>query len=1230
MKKTVMAMVAALAAAPVFGRTDVFPQAFDACGWSLDCQFMDVMGSPYLLAHGMGRPVVDARATVALPAAGEYRVWVRSRNWAEGAPGRFAVIVDGATLPRTFGASQTEWAWEDGGVVSVAKKKVSIRLHDLTGFDGRCAGVVFARPDEPAPSGALSLDAADVAEKVSADFVVVGGGLPGCCAAVAAARSGVRTVLVQDRPVLGGNASSEVRVWSAGEGFAQPVVAELRGRFHNKEANSAMFDDTRRRIVEDEPGIDLRLCCRAFGVAKNDDGSIRSVKALDWRRNRVIEFEASLFLDSTGDGWVGFWAGADYRMGREAASEFGEAYAPEKADGDTLGASLMWTSALATDDIPFSAEWAEPGAQGRSAVNGEWNWEYGIHHDMIEDGEFIRDRLLKAIYGAFSLAKRNPDNSRRVLDFVPYVLGKRESRRLMGDWVFSFNDMTNHVEHADAIAKCSWSVDLHYDDPAKMGADYLTYCEQPHFGRTYVPFRSIYSRNVPNLMMAGRCFSATHVGLGSPRVINTLSQMGVAAGYAASICRREGIRPRELFKMGLVREIQRKMGGDWPGNPDPAHATWCIVDDESEGVVFGEGWSSQWNCNGEQEGDKTHYCYHPETAEEATYPLPVPAKGVYRIYAKTPFVPWPREKMHGQIAYRVETCDGSRLVLFDHYLQQGRWREIGVFPLRPGATLIISPKESKAAGTLFADGIAIEPIRVVDVEIASAPHVAIGVNQMGWRPDSPKWCRVENPPREDFVLQTIGTDVTWRTMHRGRWTPSVNSNGVFFADITEAAAKPGDYRVLCGDERENRGGIRGGLPKDFKGVASFHFPVRAGAYDNLERMLVGYCTWQRCGHPKGWAGLCHQDPAPVKDKDGHTIRTIEIRCGYHQSADLRCWHDGISMSMYSLLRYAERGTPKWDVDGDIDGDIRWGCDYFLKVISPEGYLYHCQFVPIGWGPRDYYSRPESLGAHANVIMLFARGSRYFAQKDSAYAATLLSAAKRLFRTIEENPFFETPPRDFVRNLPPGSQPEGWYKNQYRTSVVCLAERSGAALELYRATKERGYADKARALGLTLCERLGPDGNHESFKGCSYCHLISGFAMPTELYCEFGDDAFKACAMRIADRFMSDLVAADYGAQPPQLASVWALLRSRILAMDAKVFSRPDMRVVAQRVFDWILGANAMNVSYVEGAGQNHWQRPVFGQFFPSTPQIPGGALHVWGGENDMPSTALALWTLAEL
>ena len=278
-------------------------------------------------------------------------------------------------------------------------------------------------------------------EMVEADFVVVGGGLPGTCAAVAAARRGLKTVLVQDRPVLGGNASSEIRVWCAGE-ERYDLVRELRGTFMNRAAATALSDARRMRIVRETPNLEVRLSTRAFGVEKRTDGGIAAVKALDLERNRAVRFAAPLFCDATGDGWVGFWAGADCRMGREAKGEFNETFAPDKADSDTLGASLMWTSEDGNAPVPFSAPWAEPFAQGEEAVNGEWNWEYGIHRDMIAEGEAIRDRLLLAIYGAFSRAKKHKAHANRVLAFCPYLLGKRESRRLLGDWIFSERDVT--------------------------------------------------------------------------------------------------------------------------------------------------------------------------------------------------------------------------------------------------------------------------------------------------------------------------------------------------------------------------------------------------------------------------------------------------------------------------------------------------------------------------------------------------------------------------------------------------------------------------------------------------------------------------------------------------------------------------------------------------------------------------------------------------------------------
>ncbi|MCQ2395730.1 MAG: FAD-dependent oxidoreductase [Kiritimatiellae bacterium] len=687
----------------------LYAQCFDAGGWKLDGQFMDVIGTPYLLAHGLGNRVEDATTTADVVEAGEYRVWVYARNWADGAPGRFAVSVGGKRLDKVFGAGSSDWSWEDGGMVSLSAGTVAVSLNDLMGFDGRCGGIALVKDGEK-PTEPLDMRQEPVMENFTAEFVIVGGGLPGTCAAVAAARRGLKTILLQDRPVVGGNASQEVRVWCAGEA-RYPLVRELRGTFMNMEGATSLSDARRMDILRHEPNLDLRTSYRVFAAEKSADGSIAAVKALDLKRNRVVRFSAPLFADATGDGWLGFYAGAESRMGREAKDEFDESFAPERADGDTLGASLMWTSADGNAPIPFSAPWAEPHAQGIVKVNGEWNWEYGIHRDMIAEGEAIRDRLLLAIYGSFSLAKKNPENANRVLNFVPFILGKRESRRLMGDYVYSERDVSEKRQFVDAIAAGSWSIDLHYDT-FKSGVDYLTTCNQPHYGRYWIPYRSIYSRNVQNLFVIGRCFSCTHVGLGGPRVINTLSQLGVAAGEAAALCRQYGIMPRGVYADGHVRELQDRLGGDFPGRPDPMTVGWSIVDDETEGVSFGVGWVKTHCALGEQYGDYAHFTggsvWGPDPKKvpvcgEVVYPLPVTVKGRYALMGRIPFV---RTTPTGSItAFVIESGNRSVEFTFNQAYEPGVWHEFGMFELEPGARLKIVP--GKSQGIVVADAFAI-------------------------------------------------------------------------------------------------------------------------------------------------------------------------------------------------------------------------------------------------------------------------------------------------------------------------------------------------------------------------------------------------------------------------------------------------------------------------------------------------------------------------------------------
>lgn len=687
---------------------EVSPIDFSAGGWSLDAQFTDTVGSPYLLAHGMGRPVPDATANVTLPEAGAWRVRVRTRNWAAGSPGRFAVLIDGKPLTKTFGAAQRTWDWEDGGEVEIRTRQVRVTLRDLTGFDGRCAGLVFERGDDVGrKTGAIF--PSDRLPTVTNAFqlVVVGGGMPGTCAAIAAARAGVRTALVQDRPVLGGNGSAEIRVYCAGE-VRHPLVEEIKGSFMNRDENMALQDRDRLRIAEREPNLSLFLEHRVF-AAERDGERLRRAKAIDLRTGRVVAFDGELFCDATGDGWLGSYAGADWRMGREAKAEFGETMAPERADGDTLGSSVMWHSAEANRAVPFSAPWAESHAQGVVAVSGEWNWEYGIHRDICREGEEIRDRLLLAIYGSFSLAKKDPVNARRQIVFCPFLLGKRESRRLMGDYVYSEKDVTETRTFEDAVATGSWSVDLHYDD-FKPGVDFLTTCRQPMFPRYWIPFRSLYSRNVSNLMMAGRCFSCTHVGLAGPRVISTLAQCGVAVGTAAGMCVRDGILPRDIVRRSKARELQRLIGGDWPGNPDPTRADWRIVDDADASVEWKGKWSTGClNHNGGQHGRT--FAWSGEKSVSARFPLPVERAGRYRLLAKTPWL-HSTSRLKMTVDVLVTTPDRRHAFVWNQNAGNGDWYGLGEFDLKPGAAVTLNCIPDSP---ITADAFAVVPVKTKEV-----------------------------------------------------------------------------------------------------------------------------------------------------------------------------------------------------------------------------------------------------------------------------------------------------------------------------------------------------------------------------------------------------------------------------------------------------------------------------------------------------------------------------------
>jgi hypothetical protein len=558
-------------------------------GWVVDQQFMDQMGSPFLLAHGLGKPVADAVTTVAFPAPGPYAVWVRTRDWvgpwkkagtppsmkAAGSPGRFQVLVNGKPLEAEFGAEGAEWHWQQGGAVRIDAREARLALHDLTGFDGRCDAIVFSAdpaftpPPRDPELAAFRRQRLGIAEEPAEggpfDLVVAGGGMAGTCAAVAAARCGLRVALVHDRPVLGGNNSSEVRVHLGGGIQLRPypaigaLVKELDPHQSGNAQPAAVYrDDRKLEAARAEKRLALFLGSHVNGVER-DGARIRAVVAQDVRSGARRRFEAPLFADCTGDGTVGFLAGADHRVGREARGETGETMAPEQADALTMGTSVMWyavddPSAPPFPETPWALQFTAKSCP--KTVRGDWNWETGMGRHQVDDFEAIRDYGLRAAYGAWSFLKNasphTEEFSRKRLDWVAYIGGKRESRRLLGDVILNERDVLAQKEFPDACVTTTWTIDLHV--PAASGFEgdpFRSTAKHTKVTPYAIPYRCLYSRNVENLFMAGRNISVTHVALGTVRVMRTTGMMGEVVGLAAAVARKRAAAPRDVYEKHL-------------------------------------------------------------------------------------------------------------------------------------------------------------------------------------------------------------------------------------------------------------------------------------------------------------------------------------------------------------------------------------------------------------------------------------------------------------------------------------------------------------------------------------------------------------------------------------------------------------------------------------------------------------------------------------------------------
>lgn len=570
-------------------------------GWVVDQQFMDLMGSPYLMAHGMGVPVEDASTTISFPEDGTYYVFVRTYNWTSPwydgkGPGKFTLAVDNKKLPVVLGDEGKQWMWQPAGTVSVKAGNSSLTLKDLTGFNGRCDAIYFTTEKgqlPPAQATQLTdfrkkmLDIPAEPEQYSYDVIVTGGGIAGMCAAAAASRLGCKVALINDRPVLGGNNSSEVRVHLGGNIGVGPnsgLGRMIREFGHSKEGNAkpaANYEDEKKELfIANEKNITLYANYRAISV-KTDGNRIESVIIKHIENGKEVELKAPLFSDCTGDGTIGYLAGADYNMGRESRAEYGEELAPIQPDKMTMGSSVQWYSADKGKPTRFpifsyGLQFNEKNCE--KVTMGEWKWETGMNFNQIDDFERIRDYGLMVIYSNWSFLKNElKDNKKyknRALDWVAYIAGKRESRRLLGDYILKQDDIDKNVYHEDASFVTTWSIDLHFPDSLNAShfpdAPFKAATKHIHIYPYAVPYRCLYSRNIENLFMAGRNISVTHVALGTVRVMRTTGMMGEVVGMAASLCKKYNTTPRGVYQKHLpeLKALMKEGVGKKAGIPD--------------------------------------------------------------------------------------------------------------------------------------------------------------------------------------------------------------------------------------------------------------------------------------------------------------------------------------------------------------------------------------------------------------------------------------------------------------------------------------------------------------------------------------------------------------------------------------------------------------------------------------------------------------------------------------
>lgn len=407
------------------------------------------------------------------------------------------------------------------------------------------------------------------------DLIIVGGGISGICAAISAARHGAKTALIQNRPVLGGNSSSEIRMHICGADVhgSRPDLREtgileellLENKRINPQYSFSIFDTVLWEKCRFQEGLDLYLNTHMTD-AVTENNEIKKIIAEQLTTEKIFEIEAKIFVDATGDGTLAYLAGAEYMCGREGKSVFGENFAPDESDSITMGNTLLFKAVDIGKAAPFEKPfWANHYTEEDLAFRGHEEISYGYWWielggdglDIVADGEVIRDELLKAVYGVWDHIKNSGDHKADnfVLDWVGFLPGKRESRRIKGDYILKEQDLLEGRVFEDAVAYGGWPMDMHIAGGLKTKLEPTDYI---HLDTVYtIPYRSLYSKDIKNLMLAGRAISSSHMAFGSNRVMATCAVVGQAVGTAGAIAIEKGIIPSEVSL--YIKDLQQTL-----------------------------------------------------------------------------------------------------------------------------------------------------------------------------------------------------------------------------------------------------------------------------------------------------------------------------------------------------------------------------------------------------------------------------------------------------------------------------------------------------------------------------------------------------------------------------------------------------------------------------------------------------------------------------------------------